>query len=154
MLLLPVFCASGRNCTLPEAPPTAPAAIPKSQLVEFYYQPPSQQSPADILDRLESVSTIRDKLTLYSLAVDGKNFSNFERIFTKDAAVDFSADIGQVKGLENIKEAVEKALASVETQSLLGTQTIKVYEDDPCTASSLTYFAVTSFGKGEFEGKV
>lgn len=155
VLLVPASGASGRECTLPAAPDRAPATIPQSELFSFYYhQPPVRQSPLDILNRLESEARIRDKLTLYSLAVDGKNFSNLDRIYTKDAVVEVSSDYPLLRGLETIKEASEKSVENVDTRLLLGTQIIKMYEDDPCAASSFTYFASTYLGKDMLVGKI
>lgn len=159
-LLLPVSGASSYpKCPSPQPPTIPPGAnttsgiFPKSVLVDFYYQPPTQQSSEAILDRLESESKIRNKLTLYGLATDGKNFTGYERVFY-ESVVTYLPPFGLVSGLADVKAVVQKALEPYDTQSLFGTQVIKVYEDDPCRASTLTYFSTTFFGKGDDKGKV
>ena len=155
LVLLNCGClASYAKCTPEPAPATAPAAFSLSELVDYYYEPPSDQSPADLISVQVSESQIRNKLSLYSLALDGKNFTRLDYVFTEDVVANFSEPIGVVKGLANVKEVVREALEGVDTQLLLGTQLIEVDPKNPCTAKSLTYFASTFFGTGDQKGKV
>lgn len=154
VVLNPVSPTAYPECTPVPAPATAPAPIPSSALVDYYYQPPSQQSPADALSLQVSVIQIRNKLSLYFLALDGKNLTGLDYILTEDVVANYSTPIGVVKGLANVKEAIAKSLQGVDTQDLLGTQVIDVDPQNPCTAKSLTYFAATFFGTGDQKGKV
>ncbi|KAF7509784.1 hypothetical protein GJ744_007479 [Endocarpon pusillum] len=153
ILLNPVSATASTTCTLPPAPTSAPGVFPLSALPDYYYQPPADLSSADQLSIQVSESQIRNKLSFWSLAVDGKDFDGFDYLFTEDVLIDFSNPVGVVKGVANVKEAVRGAFEGFETHSLLGTQVIKVYGNNTCTASSLTYFTTNFYGTGDQEGK-
>ena len=153
VLVVPVLCAPGYGCSLSTTSPGTTAPVPQSQ-AGLDYQRPSHRSPAAILDRLDSESKIRSKLTLSSRSLDRKNLTGFDRIFAPDAVVNFGEPVGLIRGLENIKREALKQVASVNAQSLLGTQAIQFSANDPCTASSASYFSVSLFGQGDLQGKV
>ena len=152
--LLSLTVAADPTCTFTAASTASPIPFPKSEVAGYYAQAPTQQSPESILDRLESESKIRNKLALYAIATDGKNFSALSNVFTQDVVLNFLPTYGVVRGLDNFVAVLMKTLAEVDTQISLGTELIKVFEDNPCIASSFSYFTVTYLGKGKFEGKV
>lgn len=141
VLLVPAFDTSSREYTLPAALDKASTTILQSELFNFYYHQPSvQQSLLNILNRLKFEVKIRDKLTLYSLAVNEKNFFNLNRIYIKNAVIEVSSDYSLFKELKIIKKASEKSIKNINTRLLLRTQIIKIYENDLYTASSFIYF--------------
>ncbi len=154
--LFPVLGApSGRKCTLPKAPEQVPDLLPKSAMAEYYSQTPIQHSSPNILDRLESESKIRNKLSLYVLAIDGQKYSYFNHIFTEDAITNFSPNTSApIKGRANIEKFIEGALGSFDTHTLQAAQVVRVHENDPCRASSLFYYTTTLFGRGNLKGRV
>ena len=154
VLLNPVSATSNSNCTLPPAPTSIPRILALSELPDYYYQSPVHLSPDDQLSIQVSESQIRNKLSLYSLALDGKDFDGLDYVFTDDVLIDFSVGVGVVQGLANAKQAVRVALEGVETQIVQGTQVINVDPNNPCTASSLSYFVTNFYGTGDQEGRV
>ncbi|KAF7503806.1 hypothetical protein GJ744_003247 [Endocarpon pusillum] len=153
-LLNPISATSSTSCTLPPAIPpatiqTSGAVLPLSALPDFYYQPPIDLPSADLLNLQVSESQIRNKLSLYSLAVDGKDFDSLSYVFSEGVVADFSTPVGVVSGLTNLKEGVRAALEGLQTHTQLGTQVINIYANNTCTASSLTYFIVNFNVTGE-----
>ncbi|ERF70884.1 hypothetical protein EPUS_02406 [Endocarpon pusillum Z07020] len=153
VLLNPVSATSNTSCTIPPAPTVVPVVFPLSELPDYYYQPPVHLSSADQLSIEVSESQIRDKLSLYALALDGKAFDGLDYVFTDDVVIDFSNPVGLVRGLANVKEALEGALDGFRTHTLLGTQVINVDPNNTCTASTLHYFTTTFYGTGDQEGR-
>ncbi|KAF7502648.1 hypothetical protein GJ744_005402 [Endocarpon pusillum] len=150
--------ASPQKCTPAPAPETPPDPLPVFDLVEYYYEPPSRQSPPELLSTQVSESQIRNKLALNSLALDGEDFDGLDYIFTKDAVVNLSAPIGVVKGRDNIKQAIRQVLTmgeGVDGHDLISSPLIEVDPQNPCSAKSLTYFTTTFFGvSGPLQGLV
>ena len=98
-------------------------------------------------------SQIRNTLAHYPLALDGKNFAALDLVFTPDAVANYSTGIGVLRGLEQIKIALEQALVPVVSQHLYGTQVIEI-EKGGRTARALTYLTASQFGQGTHLGKV
>lgn len=153
-LFLPTTNATDPTCTYTAASTASPIPFPKSEVAGYYLQAPTRQPPESILDRLESESKIRNKLALYAIATDGKNYSALSNVFTSDVVLNFVPTYGVVRGLDTFQGVLMKTLAQVDTQISFGTELVKVFEDNPCIASSFSYFTVTYLGKGKFEGKV
>jgi len=65
------------------------------------------KSLQELSDRLE----IQDLQAAYSHAIDTRDFDALDRVFTKDAFIDYSAFGGSVGGLEETKAFLRKALA-------------------------------------------
>jgi hypothetical protein len=65
------------------------------------------KSLQELSDRLE----IQDLQAAYSHAIDTRDFDALDRVFTKDAFIDYSAFGGSVGGLEETKGFLRKALA-------------------------------------------
>ena len=152
--LLAISNAAATKC-IPVVPElTGDFVFPRAALPGYYAQTPTQQGPAAILQRLEAESKIRNKLTLYGLAIDGKNLTSLSDVFVPDAKIYFDDSVGLLDGLDGLVKLIQTATAKIDTQSLYGSEFIKVYEDSPCTASTLTYFETTYFGTGAAKGKV
>ncbi|KFY24681.1 hypothetical protein V491_02057, partial [Pseudogymnoascus sp. VKM F-3775] len=98
-----------------------------------------------------TIESIRATLSLYSLAIDGKNFAALSRLFAPNAVANYSAPLNVLTPLSTIQATLEASLKPVTTQHSFGTQLIDVLSHD--TAFSVTYYTATHFGRGEFEGK-
>jgi SnoaL-like domain len=141
--------AHASECPILLSPPALPSPTPPSLLVQVYGDAPSK-----LHDTLNFELSIRNTLSIYPLAVDGKNFSAPNRVFTEDVIADFPEPTGVASGLANVEKILETALEAVSWQHLLGTQVIGLGWEGPCTAGTLTYFAASHFGKGDWKGQV
>ena len=65
------------------------------------------KSLQELSDRLE----IQDLQTAYSHAIDTRDFDALDRVFTRDAFIDYTAFGGSAGGLEETKAFLRKALA-------------------------------------------
>ena len=110
-------------------------------------------APASAQQDPSALAQIANTLSLYPLAIDGKNFNLLENVFFQDAVANFSAPINVVTPLTAIEKTIEAALATVTTQHQLGTQVIELLQGG-CKARSLTYFIASHFGKNKYEGQV
>lgn len=99
-----------------------------------------------------TIEAIRNTLSIYPFALDGKNFNALDKVFTTTATANYSEPLNILHPLSSIKSGVKEALKCVTTQHLLGTQCIDVTSSK--TARSVTYFTATHFGKGPSEGQV
>ncbi|OBT61026.1 hypothetical protein VE03_09626 [Pseudogymnoascus sp. 23342-1-I1] len=97
------------------------------------------------------IEAIRATLSLYPLAIDGKNFGSLSLIFAEDAVANYSAPLNVLSPLSTIQSVLEASLKPVTTQHSFGTQLIDVLSRDE--AFSVTYYTATHFGRGEFEGR-
>lgn len=157
IFLFPVLGSPSRpRCTPAPAPTQVPELLPKSALSEYYAQEPTYNASADILDRLDSEGKILNKLSLYVLAIDGQNWSFFNRIFTEDAITNFETPdpASPIRGRATIQAFIEGALGPFDTHTLTGTRVVRVHEDNPCRASSLFLYTTTLFGRGNLDGRV
>lgn len=100
-----------------------------------------------------TLAQIRNTLSLYPLAVDGKNFDLLRNVFFQDAIANYSAPLNILTPLPVIEKALAAALASVTTQHLLGTQVVELSPGGR-KAKALTYFTATHFGKNQYEGQI
>jgi hypothetical protein len=98
------------------------------------------------------VEAIRNTLSHYPLAIDGKNFAALGLVFTLNAVANYTAPLGVLTPLSNIEAVLGASLATVTTQHLLGTQVIDILS--PTTAFSVTYFQASHFGTGIYSGEV
>ena len=129
----------------PSLPPF-PNPIPLSSLPSAYPSSLTAQNPALDLQ-------IRNTLSHYPLAVDGKDFPAFSLVFTQDVVANYSAPLGVLTGLASLISTVEASLAPVRTQHALSTEVIEILEGG-VAARSLTYFTATHFGVGVHYGQV
>jgi ketosteroid isomerase-like protein len=97
------------------------------------------------------VEAIRNTMSHYPLAIDGKNFAALSLVFAPDAVANYTAPLGVLTPLSTIEAALGASLAPVTTQHFLGTQVIDILS--PTTAFSLTYFIATHFGVGIYYGE-
>lgn len=98
------------------------------------------------------VDSIRNTLSLYPLAIDGKNFPALGLVFATNAVANYSAPLNVLTPLSTIESTLEASLAPVTTQHSFGTQVIDVLS--PNTAVSVTYYTATHFGMGQFAGQI
>ena len=100
-----------------------------------------------------SQEQIRNTMAHYPLAIDGKNFAALDLVFTQNAVANYSAPLGVLIGLPQIKAVIQQALAPVISQHALSTQVIEI-EKGNRKARSVTYFTASQFGTGNKTGKV
>jgi hypothetical protein len=98
------------------------------------------------------VDGIRNTLSLYPLAIDGKNFPALGLVFATNAVANYFTPLNVLTPLSTIESALEASLAPVTTQNSFGTQVIDVLS--PNTAVSVTYYTATHFGMGQFAGQI
>ena len=123
--------------------------VPLYDLINTYF-PSNPTLPAH---SAEDQAAIRNTLSLYPLALDGKNFADFHRVFTQDAVANYSAPIGVLNGVDVIAAALSTVLQNVTTQHAYGTQVVSVGEGG-CIAKTVTYYKADHFGTGAYVGEV
>lgn len=129
-------------------PPTLPTPIPFS-LLPTTYTPATHPQPATL------IAQILNTLSLYPLAIDGKNFSALSLVFTENIIANYSPPIGVVSGLSNLMAVLQNSLAPVDSQHSYGTQVVIVEGDgEEGTARSLSYYTASQFGRGKHYGEV
>ncbi|KAM0797088.1 hypothetical protein BDR22DRAFT_975616 [Usnea florida] len=96
---------------------------------------------------------IRNTLSHYPLAIDGKDFAALSLVFTQDVVANYSAPLGVLNGLASVMSTLEASLAAVRTQHALSTQVVEILESE-AAARSLTFYTATHFGVGVYYGQV
>ncbi|ETN43286.1 uncharacterized protein HMPREF1541_02445 [Cyphellophora europaea CBS 101466] len=92
----------------------------------------------------DTESAIRQTLSLYPFAVDGRNFDALDRIFTPNVRTNYSEPINEVVGLTNIKAAIAAGLDNfAATHHSFGTQYIVRCAKD--SAISVTYYTASHY---------
>ncbi|KAI9925907.1 hypothetical protein MW887_005713 [Aspergillus wentii] len=91
---------------------------------------------------------IQRTMSLYPFVLDGKAWSQLDRIFHPDIWANYSGFIGVVQGLANVSEALSTIMAPVTSQHALTTQLIQV-SPNGTTANSWTYYWANHFGTGD-----
>lgn len=119
--------------------------VPLFSLPTIFPQSTAAQNPIDY-------NEIRNTLSLYPLAVDGKNFGSFSKVFTSNVVANLSQG-GLIHGLPALEGAVSASFVHVTTQHQLGTQYIDIVKEGR-EAESVTYFTATLLGTGKFYGQV
>ena len=96
---------------------------------------------------------IRNKLSLYAVAIDTKNFALLDQVFTPDVVVDYRVpNTSILYGLPAVKAYVVKALAGFVTQHTLST-TIVYQTDQKGIVNSTTYLVANYLGQGNLTGQ-
>jgi len=91
-----------------------------------------------------ATESIRQTLSLYALAIDGRNYDILRKVFTTDARANYSDPIGVLNGVQAIIDNLAPGLSTfVSTQHHLGTQMIHIC--GPKSAVSVTYFQATHY---------
>ncbi|KAL5117227.1 hypothetical protein ACEQ8H_004916 [Pleosporales sp. CAS-2024a] len=85
-------------------------------------------------------------------ALDGKDLSLLDKVFTSDVAADYPFN-ANLQGVASIAEAMKKRLGPIRTHHSVTTQSI-VYTDDGKSATVKTYFISNHFGQGPHQGKL
>lgn len=124
----------------------SPTLTPPSSLPTVYPSSLTVQNPALELQ-------IRNTLSHYPLAIDGKNFPALSLVFTQDVVANYSAPLGVLTGLASVISTLEASLAPVNTQHALSTQVVEIL-DGEMEAMTLSYFTATHFGMGTYYGEV
>lgn len=99
-----------------------------------------------------SINIIKQKLSLYTFSVDGKNFEALRHVFAEDAVANYSAPLFEFSGLANITTILEQSVLKVTTQHMLGSQFVEIA--DVNNAFSVSYFQAVHLGKGAYTGEV
>ena len=99
-------------------------------------------NPSDELD-------IRNKLSLYAFAVDNKDFSNFDQLFTKDVSVDY---VGQTyTDLAAFTTFLDTSVAGKVTQHAISSTVVDT-SSGATTPNSTSYVVATFLGQGNQTG--
>ncbi|KAF2155864.1 hypothetical protein K461DRAFT_274902 [Myriangium duriaei CBS 260.36] len=134
------------------------SAFKQSGLFSRSSQSSTEQQP-DFLSYL----AIKNVLSLYCVALDTKDFSLLHEVFTQD--VEAIYPFASMFGVEEIIYRISRRLAPTTSQHALTTQHInfppststkqkrKSGSKGPTSASVMTYFTATHFGKGQWTGK-
>ncbi|EME38398.1 hypothetical protein DOTSEDRAFT_57502 [Dothistroma septosporum NZE10] len=93
---------------------------------------------------------IRNTIATYCIALDTKDFQLLRHVFVED--VDAVYPFWQIKGVQNVADAIQKRLSPTTTQHALTTQIIEIAEDGN-DAQVTTYFTGTHFGQGRWKGQ-
>ena len=105
------------------------------------------QEPQHFSDHLE----IQTVLNLYASAIDKRNWSQLEQVFTPDAVANFIG-IGQFEGRQAITDLISSVLCQcAATQHLLGNYEIQVNGDE---AHTTCYLSAIHAGMGDYAGEV
>ncbi|OJD35245.1 ethyl tert-butyl ether degradation protein [Diplodia corticola] len=107
---------------------------------------------------LTSIAQIKQTLTLYALAIDGRDFSALDRVFAPGASAHYGPPIGRVAGREAIEATLPPLLTVYAgTQHVLGTVGVVLCQggeregdgegEEKEGAVSVAYFTATHFGK-------
>jgi hypothetical protein len=108
------------------------------------------KSLQELSDRLE----IQDLQTAYSQAIDTRDFDALDRVFTKDAFIDYSAFGGSVGGLEETKAFLRKALPMFAGfQHMVATSHVKL-EGNRATAKTICWNPMVTKSRGPGEPHV
>jgi hypothetical protein len=105
------------------------------------------KSLQELSDRLE----IQDLQAAYSHAIDTRDFDALDRVFTRDAFIDYSAFGGSAGGLEETKAFLRKALAMFGGfQHMVATSQVKL-SGNRATAKTICWnpMVTKSAGSGE-----
>ncbi|MCJ1338119.1 hypothetical protein MMC09_003404 [Bachmanniomyces sp. S44760] len=96
---------------------------------------------------------IKQLLNSYPLALDGKNTTGLETIFTANAVLTFvTKPPTVVNGSTAIAAYILNTFHSLPTQHALSTQVITATSKN--SASAVTYFTATVFGENQYAGQV
>ena len=132
LLMAPAALASA----VAHCPSIAPGPVAVSALA-------SELSPNALPD-VVAIESIRSTLALYPLAVDGKQFSALNKVFTENARANYSAPLGVLVGLSQIESVLNSSLSQFpHTQHLYGTQIIDICSTT--SAISMTYYTATHY---------
>lgn len=90
----------------------------------------------------QSIDSIRNKLAVYSYAVDGKEFLALDQVFSASAVANYSSSLGVLSGGTVIRDALTTEFAGPTTQHLLGSTFVLF--SDLRDAFSVTGFQITT----------
>ncbi|KAH6612715.1 hypothetical protein C7974DRAFT_323040 [Boeremia exigua] len=105
----------------------------------------SRINPMDVL-------AVRNVISRYCEALDTKDFTLLESVFTQDVSAEYPFN-SDLQGVKAVATAIRARLGPVRTHHSLTTQRI-VFEDTGKVAHAVTYFQGAHFGQGPHEGKL
>lgn len=95
---------------------------------------------------------IRNKLSLYAIALDTKDFALLNQVFTTDVVIDYQVpDTGFLRGLPAVKAYLVKALTGFVTQHAMSSTVVEVV-NKAGDVNSTVYLVATDFGQGNLTG--
>ncbi len=96
----------------------------------------------------------RDKISLYALAIDNKNFPLLSEVFTPDTTAKFSLlpPNELLHGLTETQHVLKGALKDYVTQHTLSTTVVDLL--DGSEPNSTAYLVAHYFGKGNLTGRI
>jgi hypothetical protein len=95
---------------------------------------------------------IQNVIARYCEALDTKQLGMLEKVFVKnvDASYPFNPEL---KGVENVANAIQNRLGPIRTHHSLTTQAIRFSESSKNSAYATTHFIGVHFGQGPHDGK-
>ena len=95
---------------------------------------------------------IRNKLSLYTIALDTKSFTLLDQVFTPDVVIDYRAlDASILYGLPVVKTYLVKSLTGFVTQHTLSSTVVEA-TDQKGNVNSTVYLVANYLGQGNLTG--
>ncbi|KAF9695650.1 hypothetical protein EKO04_006358 [Ascochyta lentis] len=139
MLAAALLVAVSQAVTTQPCAGFSPNPVPISQLPTHF--PPQKLTNVETLLDTEA---IRQTLSRYAYAIDGRIFDSLSDVFTTDAIANYSAPIGVLNGVKAIETTLSASLAPFPgTQHILGSQSIRLCNEDE--AISTSYYRAAHF---------
>lgn len=110
-----------------------------------------QNVPAANVENAEAIAAINQALSLYSIALDTKNFTALSGVFTEDV-VAYIAPGSAINGRAAYEKFLASDLSPYKTQHL--TNTVFAYNIKGTTAESVSYQQAIYIGTGSLLGQV
>ncbi len=109
--------------------------------------------PATQLQAFTDVQ-IRDKISLYSIALDTKNFALLSEVLTVDVVADYGLPPPNalVHGLAENQKVLKAAIDHYTTQETISTTVVDFIDEN--SPNSTAYLVANYFGKGNLTGQL
>ena len=105
-------------------------------------------------DDVEGELNIRNKLSLYAIAIDKDDFNTLDQVFTQDVLIDYKYPGGPtLNGLPAAKEYFTKALTGFNTQHTVSTITVEKGPEGDAEAISTAYIVGWYLGQESLTGQ-
>ncbi len=92
--------------------------------------------PKISFSKVESWQQISNSLSIYCFALDSKNYTILDDVFTPDAVAYFPSPLGIMNGSAAIKADLNWDLENITTQHLLGSISIEILGEKMATSYS------------------
>lgn len=122
-------------------------------LLFFYLANASFVYPTNYLQTLTDVQ-IREKISIYSLAIDTKNFALLSEVFAENITANFSLPPPNelIHGLAECQQVLKASLKDYVTQHTISTTVVDF--TDETSPNSTAYLVANYFGKGNLTGQI